>query len=163
MTFRHDKTWLKRETIGGVPVLRVAGLLLAGRKDLPRSLQRLLYMLAIFDIARVFWQRRHRYDVLHVVHFHQFVFPLALICWLAGKPMIIALRSASPGPEAGFYSNRSLIAGPLDATAPWLQVNGTFRYNGDLENFEQWGNLVTRFTCWLLDHIRARVVVLSST
>lgn len=162
VTFRHDRSWLPCEAIGGVPVLRVAGLLLAGREKLPRPLQRLLYVLATFDMARVFWQHRHRYDVLHVVHFSLLVFPLTLLCWLAGKPIVIAMRSVSPSPEAGLYNNRSLVAGPLDATTPWLQVNGIVRYTGDLENFEQWGNLVTRFTRWLLDRTRARIVVLST-
>lgn len=162
ITFRHDTSWLSREVIGGVPVLRVAGLLLAGRDNLSRLLQRLLYMLAIFDMAWVLWQHRHRYDILHIVHFNLLVFPLALICWLTGKPIIIALRSVSPGGEAGLHNSHSLVAGPLDATAPWLRVDEAVRYSGDLENFEQWGKLATRFTRWLLDHTPSVVVVLSS-
>src|SRR5690348_8799755 len=47
ITFRHHKTWPLREVIEGVPVIRVAGILLRDRSKLPRLLQKLAYLAAL--------------------------------------------------------------------------------------------------------------------
>src|SRR5262249_8646798 len=64
ITFRHHKTWLRRETLGGVPVLRVAGAFLEKRERLPRVLQRLWYLLAMVVMGWHLWRYRHCYDLL---------------------------------------------------------------------------------------------------
>jgi glycosyltransferase involved in cell wall biosynthesis len=162
VTFRHDKSWSSHEVIGGVLVIRVAGLLLAGREKLPGLLRKLLYILAIFRMSWMLWQHRRHYDVLHVVQFNALVFPLALVCWLAGKPIIIVVCSVGPSREANLHNKFSLVAGALDADAPWLRIDGATRYGGDLEDLERLGKPVVRFTRWLLDHAQCAVVVLSS-
>lgn len=161
VTFRHDASWLPYEVLDGVPVMRVAGLLLGSRKNLPRQLQQLLYMLAIFQMAWTLWQHRRDYDILHLIQFNLLVLPLALVCRLAGKPMIIAVRSVGPGKEVCLHNHLPLAAGPLSSSVPALRLEG-FQYGGDLENFERWGKFGTRFTSWLLGHMPSVVVVLSS-
>lgn len=162
VTFRHDKSWLSREVIRGVPVIRVAGLLLGGREKLPILFRKLLYILAISRMAWMLWQYRHHYDVLHVVQLNALSLPLAIVCWLAGKPIIIAVRSAGPSSEMILHNKFTLVAGVLDAGTPWLRIDGATRYGGDLEDLERLGKLAVRITRWLLEHNRCVVVVLST-
>jgi len=162
ITFRHDKAWLPNEVIEGVPVMRVAGRLLGDRKKLPGLLQQLFYLMALVVMGWVLWQHHRSYDVLHVYQLNLLALPTALACRFTGKPMIIAIRSVGPSREASLHNEHSLIAGPLDATAPWLQVDGTTRFNGDLEDLERLGKLAVRFTRSLLDRRQTVVVILSS-
>src|SRR6266705_970080 len=97
VTFLHDRTWIPRDTIQGIPVLRVAGLLLGSRKNLPTTLQRLLYMLALIVMTWTLWQHRRNYDVLHLHQLSVLTLPVALVCRLAKKPMIASIRSAGSG------------------------------------------------------------------
>ena len=66
ITFRHHHAWLSRETIQGVPVMRVAGLFLGRRDTLPRLLQRLMYLIAIIVMSWTLWHHRKKYDILQV-------------------------------------------------------------------------------------------------
>src|SRR5437763_13986363 len=65
ITFRHQKIWPQREVIEGVPVIRVAGMLLRDRSKLPRLLQKLAYLTAILVMGWELWRHQSRYDVLH--------------------------------------------------------------------------------------------------
>ena len=76
--------------------------------------------------------------------------------------MVIAVRSTGSSEAATSHNKPSLLAGPLDTTAPWLQVNGQTNVDGDLEGLARLGKPVLRFTRSLLHSIRAVVVVLSS-
>ncbi len=159
ITFRHERSWQTHEVIGGVQVIRVAGLLLADRQKLPRLLQRLLYMLAIFHLAWTLWRCRDRYDILQVIQFNSIVLPLAFVCRLTGRPVVISVRSVGPGQVVNNYS---LVAGSLDPAAPWLQIDRTVQYGGDLENLIRWGKYATFLTRWLLTHTKSTVIILSS-
>src|SRR5947209_8660111 len=145
VTFRHDKGWPRQEVIEGVPVIRVAGGLLGGRERLPRILQRLLYALALCVMAWRLWQHRHHYDILHVSQFGLLVLPLAVVCFLAGKGMVIVVVGAGM-PDALQSGHRSLLAGPLNSTAAWLQIDGANRLNGDLYGLERFGKVVVQLT-----------------
>ncbi len=162
ITFRHDRTWLPSEVIQGVPVIRVAGRLLGGRERLPRLFQKLLYLLALVVMCWTLWRHRRGYDILHVYQLTLFALPTILVCWLTGKPMIIAVCCSSSGKRAKLGNNISLIAGPLDATASWLQVHEHNLLDGDLANLERLGKPVVRFTRLLFHRVHAVVVILST-
>lgn len=159
ITFHHDRTWLSRDVIEGVPIIRVAGALLGGREKLPRLLQKLLYLMAIIVMCWTLWRHRHSYDVLHVYQLSLLALPTALVCRLTGIPMIIAVRSAGSGSAK---PHMSLVAGPLDVTAPWLQIDGQAWVDGDLEWLERMGKPVVRFIRSLLQRNHAVVIILSS-
>jgi glycosyltransferase involved in cell wall biosynthesis len=162
ITLRHDRKWPQHEVIEGVPVMRVAGMLLGNRERLPGLLRKLLYLMAMLVMGWTLWQHRRRYDILHVYQLNLLALPTALVCYLTNKPMIIAVRSAGPGRATSLRAKASLIAGPLDATASWLQVDGKINEDGDLSALERLGRPAVRFTHFLLQSIHAVVVVLSS-
>ena len=162
ITLRHDRKWPQHEVIEGVPVIRVAGRLLGDRERLPALLRKLLYVMALLVLGWILWQHRRRYDVLHVYKLNLMALPTACVCYLTNKPMIIAVRSAGPAKVTSLRAKASLIAGPLDATASWLQVDGQINEDGDLSALERLGRPAVRFTHFLLQSIHAVVVVLSS-
>ncbi|GAC1350447.1 MAG: N-acetyl-alpha-D-glucosaminyl L-malate synthase BshA [Ktedonobacteraceae bacterium] len=152
VTFHHEKRWLVREVIEGVPVMRVAGRLLGERKKLPRVLQRLVYLLAMLVMGWTLWQHRHRYDLLHVYQLNLLALPTALACRLTGKPLVVAVRSALlPG---GKQTSNPII--------PLLRVDKTTRIIHDLADLERFGWPVVRFTRFLLRSKQVMVVILSS-
>ncbi len=163
ITLRFGRAWLPCEVMEGVPVIRVAGTLLGGREKLPRFFQKLLYLISILVMGWTLWQHRQRYDILYVYQIGLLALPAALVSRLTNKPMVISLRSAGSGKAASSYSKAALVAGPLDATAPWLQVNGKTRIGGDLAALERLGKPVVRFALSLLHRAHAVIVILSSS
>ncbi len=162
VTFRHQAAWLAQETIQDVPVIRTAGLLLGKRERLPRSLQRLCYFLAMLVMSWTIWHHRRQFDVLQVCQFSILVAPLALACRLAGKPIIIVVISTGSDQTAKTRKVARLIAGPINPTTPWLQVDTHTWIEGDLYGFKRAGEVVARYTRFLLEQIEAVVVVLST-
>src|SRR5713226_3027291 len=169
VTFRHNRTWPQRELIEGVPVIRVAGTILGGREKLPRLLQKLSYLLAMLVMGWTLWRQRQHYDVLHVYQLSLLTLPAALLCRLAGKPMLVAVRSAGSSSSTSSHDKASLLAGPLDATSPWLQVDerlqankGRVKVGSDLEMLARMGKPVVRFLSSLLRSNHAVVILLSS-
>jgi glycosyltransferase involved in cell wall biosynthesis len=162
ITLRHDRQWLTREVMEGVPVVRVAGMLLGGREKLPGPLRKLLYLLGLLIMGWTLWQHRQRYDALHLYHLGFEVLPIALVCRLTGKPLMVSVRCVDSGKSAKLHSKAALLAGALDANAPWLQVDKRNGREGDLEALESLGEPVVRFTRALLQRIDAVVVILSS-
>jgi glycosyltransferase involved in cell wall biosynthesis len=165
VTFRHNKMWLPDEVIQGVPVIRIAGALLGGREKLPRPIQRLLYLLALLVLGWTLWRQRQCYDVLQICQLSLPVLPAAIVCWLTGKPMLIVIVSAA-GSGLGKVTKSpgkvSLIAGPLDATSSWLQVDQQTPSGGDLEGLERFGRPVVRLIRSLLHRTHTPIVILSS-
>lgn len=161
ITFRHDNTWSPREVMDGVPIIRVAGTLLADRGKLPRSLQKALYLMALAVMGWTLWRHRRYYDVLHVQQLNLLTLPIALVCRLTGKPMVIVVQSTGLDKAAG-SNHTSLVAGSLDATALWLQVPDGNRTGSDLEDLARIGKPGVRFTRALLLRIHAVLVILSS-
>ena len=162
ITFRYDKAWLSHEIIEGVSVIRVAGMVLGGREKFPRLIQKVLYLIAMMIMAWTLWRHRRRYDVLHVYQLNLLALPTALVCHLAKKPMLVAVRCSGSGKPEALHDEASLIAGPLDATASWLRVDGQTWVDGDLEGLKRMGKHVTQLTHTLLQSINAVVIVLSS-
>ncbi|GAC1388732.1 MAG: glycosyltransferase family 4 protein [Ktedonobacteraceae bacterium] len=162
VTFRHEKQWSKRETIAGVLVIRVAGLLLGGRDKQPRVFQQALYILALLVMGWTLWRERHKYDLLHVYQLSLLALPASLACKLSGKPMIVAVRSSGPGKVTSTHDTTSLLAGPLDPTSSLLRIGAQTWDNGDLETLVRMGKPFVRYTRKVLLQIQAVVVVLSS-
>lgn len=162
VTFRHKKEWLPREELRGVPVQRVAGALLGDRAGWPRLVQRLAYFLAMFVMSWTLWQQRKNYDILQVCQFSLLVLPLAFVCRLARKPMTIVVISAGAGKATKTNEPARLLAGPLDASQPWLQVDGKTWIDGDLYGLEQAGTFVTQYMRSMLRRMGVVVIVLST-
>ncbi len=168
VTFRHEASWPQCEMIEGVPVIRVAGRVLIDRWKLPRLIQKLAYLMALLIMGWSLWRDRSRYDVLHVYQLSVLAMPSALVCRLIGKPMIIAIRSAGSGGVTKYHNQAMLLAGALDPTAAWLQVDGRLQATGrvyvgsDLEMLARMGRPVLRLARFLLQSAHAVMVVLSS-
>ncbi len=163
VTFRHDSQWAEHESIAGVPIIRVAGLLLGNRKKQPRMVQQALYILALLVIGWKLWRERHKYDLLHVYQLSLLTLPAAIVCKLSGKPLIVAVRSSgSTGKITGSHHTASLLAGPLDPGTSWLRIDAQTWVDGDLEALVRMGTPFVRYTRTLLLQIHAVVVVLSS-
>ncbi len=163
VTFRHNKQWAKHESMAGVPIIRVAGLLLGDRNKQMRVFQQALYLLALVVMGWTLWRERHKYDLLHVYQLSLLALPAAIVCRLSGKPLIVAVRSSgSSGKVSGSHDTTSLLAGPLDPTSSWLRVDAQTWVDGDLEALVRLGKPCVRYTRMLLLQIHAVVVVLSS-
>lgn len=163
ITFRHDARWLAQETIEGVPTIRVARFLLGKRERLPRLLQKSCYVLALIVMAWTLWQHRHHYDILHVYQMTLLVLPLAIVCRLLGKALIVSIRCTDVGGRSTIHGDQaSLLAGPLDPATPWLEVTGQIWGEGDLESLERLGKPIMRLIHVLLQHSRSVVTFLSS-
>ena len=162
VTFHHKHIWPAQETVKGVPIQRVAGLLLSRREKLPRLIQRLLYFLAMFVMSWTLWQQRNEFDVLQVCQFSLLVLPLSIVCRLAKKPMTIVVISAGADKATKTNDAARLIAGPLDPNLPWLQVDGKTWIDGDLYGLKSAGERIVRYTRNELKEIGAVVIVLST-
>lgn len=108
------------------------------------------------------WRDRTHYDVLHVYQLTLLTLPAALACLLTHRPLLVAVRNAGLDEGTTRQGRPSLIAGPLDATAPWLQVHERIPLGGDLSDLERWGRPVVSFTHFLLQRTQAVAIVLSS-
>ncbi len=161
VTFRHRKEWLPYEIVDGVPVMRIAGTFLVEREKRPRIVQKICYFIAMLVMGWTLWRHRQHCDLLHVHQLNLLALPAACACRLTGIPMVVVVhcadsdRSIKPG-------KGSLVAGPLDVTQPWLQVDEQHRDRGDLEGLISKGKPLFLLTRFLVRHIDVRVVVLSS-
>lgn len=145
ITMRYERNWPSSECLDGVPVLRIAGKILSWRAHAPGILRRFCYMLALFVLGWQLWQKRDEYDIVHVFQLTLFTLPALLVCRLAHKHMIVAVRSDAPPLQAGgsVYKRRQ-------------------RTRADLEALERLGRPTLRFINHQLQLTRARVVLLST-
>ncbi len=163
VTFRHDHRWLASEMIESVPVMRIAGLLLGRRAQMPRLLQRLMYMFAMLVMSWTLWRESKKYDILHVCQLSMLCLPLAMVCRLTRKPMAIVLISAGSGDaHKKTQGPATLLAGPLDPHTPWLKVEGPSWIDGDIYSVVANGKLFMGMLRHLLLSINAVLIVLSS-
>ncbi|HBE25427.1 MAG TPA: hypothetical protein DDW33_07055, partial [Ktedonobacter sp.] len=58
ITLRHERAWPPREVVEGVPVIRVAGMLLGGREKLPKLLKKLSYLIGLLVMGWTLWRHR---------------------------------------------------------------------------------------------------------
>jgi glycosyltransferase involved in cell wall biosynthesis len=162
VTFRQKFTWLPYEVLDGVPITRLGGRLLSERERFFSVMKQLRYVIGLGLLAWTLWHRRSSYDILHVYHMNMFALPVALVSLLARKPLIVGVRSASTDLQKGSENGVSLLAGPLDKDAPWLQVPGPMQLGGDLNDLERLGPLGLRLARFLFSRPQVVIVVLSS-
>ncbi len=109
VTMHFMRAWPSWERLDGVPVIRVAGRILTWHEHLSGTLRRLCYLLALVALGWRLWRLRHAYDVLHVFQFSLFTLPALVVCRIARKPLIIAMRCDSPllpgGRRAGSWAD----------------------------------------------------------
>jgi glycosyltransferase involved in cell wall biosynthesis len=163
VTFRHEYVWPIRDTVQGIPVLRVAGLLLGRRHRLPRPLQRLMYLMAMLVMSWTIWSHRQHYDILHVCQLNILSLPLACVCRLAHKRMVVVLASAGSGDASTRKQGPvTLLAGPLDPDTPWLKVAAGTWAAGDFYALKSAGKFVVGITRSMLKSMHAVLIVLST-
>jgi glycosyltransferase involved in cell wall biosynthesis len=162
ITFHHKQIWSPHDIVKGVPIRRVAGVLIGKREKLPRIIQRGLYSLAMLVMTITIWRERKNFDILQVCQFSLLVLPLAFVCYIAKKPMTIIVISAGADKPSKTSEAAKLLAGPLDPDTPWLQVDGKTWIDGDLYGLQSAGMIVVKITRWLLKQVRAVVIVLST-
>jgi glycosyltransferase involved in cell wall biosynthesis len=162
VTLRHNRSWLQREVIEDVSIIRVAGLFLWNREKLPGPMRKLMFLVGLLVMSWTLWKHRRHYDVIHLYQLSLLALPVAFVCWLTGKALVVSVRAAGPGKLIKSYKDVSLIAGPLNINTPWLHINGRTELDGDLASLERLGKLAVRLTHFLLQSSKAIVVILSS-
>jgi glycosyltransferase involved in cell wall biosynthesis len=163
VTFHHKHIWPSRETIQGVPVMRVAGLFLGRRATMPRLLQQCMYLIAMFVMSWTLWHHRKKYDILQVCQLGSLCLPLAAVCRLACKPMtILLINSGSGDPRIKTKGPSTLLAGPLDPNTPWLKVDGPTWIDGDIYGVLAMNKYIVSIMYRLFKDVKAILLVLST-
>lgn len=114
LTMRFQRAWPASENIAGIPIRRVAGRILAWHDHLPGVLRRACYLLALFAMGWQLWRSRHEYEILHVFQLTIFTLPALIVCRLAHKPLVVAMRCDSP--QAGRDQRKR--------KRPWADLDG---------------------------------------
>lgn len=140
MTMHSQRASPTFEVLDGVPVVRVAGSLLAWHERLPGILRRCCYLLALIVLGWRLWQSRRSYDLIHVFQLSLFMLPALAVCRLARKPLVIAMRCDEPPLGQGKHSGS------------WAGLEGLARL----------GRPALRLINSQLRQIRACIVVLST-
>lgn len=98
ITMRFQQDWPACDELDGVPVLRIAGSVLAWHERFSGSLRRLCYLFALLTLGWQLWKRRHDYELLHVFQLTLFTLPALVVCRLARKSLVVSMRCDSlPG------------------------------------------------------------------
>lgn len=145
VTMRYRRDWLVNENLQGVPVRRVAGMVLAWREHAPGLLRRLCYLLALVALTWRLWRCRHEYDILHVFQLTLFALPALLVCRLARKQLVISMRNDAATRREGDIVGKCRV-----------------QTRADLEALERLGRPMLRWIEHQLQLVGARLVVLSS-
>jgi glycosyltransferase involved in cell wall biosynthesis len=161
VTLRHNRAWPKYDVVEGVPVVRIAGMVLGGREKLPTPVRRLAYLLGVLILGWALWWRRQRYDILHVYQLNLLILPAAFVCGLVSKPLIVTLGCADSRHQADSSNHEIASARPQQVTAPRSPADWQDRNCGDLEALESLGNPIVRLTHYLLRRAQVVMVVLS--
>jgi len=90
VTFRHYRQWKRKETLDGLPVVRVGGIY---RRSGRLNIGRLGHLPNNVMMFLALWRLRHTYDVIHAFQLSP---PAALAGQLAHKPVILGIQSAGP-------------------------------------------------------------------
>jgi glycosyltransferase involved in cell wall biosynthesis len=144
ITMHYKQEWPKSEILDDVPVLRVAGQALFWRECMPGIVRRLCYLLALLAMGWQLWMHRSNYDILHVFQLTPFTLPALLVCRLARKPLVVAMRCEYP-----------------DAQADKPDRSRYLRTGADLEALERLGKPILLLINRQLRLVRAHLTILS--
>ncbi len=161
VTLRHERAWPRAEVIDGVLVTRAAGAILGGRQRLPAPLRKCAYLLGMCRAGWMLWRRRRHFDLLCDFQLNWLTLPAALVCRLAGKPLLLALRTGDS--HSGSEERPPWpLPEPLPEAAPWLPQADPARQSGDVELLEGMGPAISPLLRRLLRRKNVTIVVLSS-
>jgi len=93
VTLRLDKRWQRRETLNGLPVVRVGGIY-TPRGQLRNG--RLAHLPIDVLIFLALWRLRHHYDMIHVFEMSPLAAVASLIGKITHKPVIISIQHSGP-------------------------------------------------------------------
>ncbi len=113
VTLRHNKCWQHRETLKGLPIVRVGGIY--SRTGLLR-IGRLGHLPIDILMFLTLWRLRHRYDVIHALQLSPLAAVATIIGKLTHKPVIISIPSTGPGKQQQ-PENAVLMADTLTETS----------------------------------------------
>jgi glycosyltransferase involved in cell wall biosynthesis len=117
----------------------------------------------MFVMSWTLWKHRKKYDILQVCQLGELCLPLAVVCRLAHKPMMILLiNSGSGDPRIKAKGPATLLAGPLDPNTPWLKVDGPTWIDGDIYGLLSMTKFIVRIMYRLFKDVHAILVVLST-
>ena len=140
VTMSHHRCCPACERMDDVPVLRVAQRILRWRTRLPALLRRICYVLALLVLGWQLWRRRHHFDIIYAFQLTLFTLPIILVCSLARKPLVVALRCDSSEDAQSKFSQS------------W----------SDLDALTRLGAPVVRLAAYQLCRMQACLTVLSS-
>lgn len=128
VTLKHVKKWKSRESLNGLPVIRVGGGIYM--RDGRLRIGKLGLLPLDITMFLTLWRLRHRYDVIHCLQLS----PLAAVATCVGrlthKPVIICIPSAGPGKQQQ-KSDALLMADTL-THANFLKVDDKDIVVGDI-------------------------------
>jgi glycosyltransferase involved in cell wall biosynthesis len=145
ITMHYEQDWPGREYLEGVPIVRVARKILSWHENASGVWKRFYYVLALLVLGWQLWRKRQEYDILHVFQLTLFTLPALLVCRLARKRLIVAMRN-----DASSWQ--------IDE----LSCKRRLRTRADLESLEHLGRPALRLISHQLRLTRARLVVLSA-
>jgi glycosyltransferase involved in cell wall biosynthesis len=114
VTLRNFREWKRKETLNGLPIVRVGGGIY--RRNGWLHIGRLGHIPLDMAMFLTLWRLRHQYDVLHCLQLS----PLAAVATLVGKlthkPVIISIPSTGPGKQQQ-EADATLMADTLTDTS----------------------------------------------
>ena len=93
VTLRLDRRWKQRETLDGLPVVRVGGIYRRGGQ---LRIGRLGHIACDIALFLTLWRLRQHYDLIHASAASPLAAVAALVGKIARKPVVISIQSTGP-------------------------------------------------------------------
>jgi murein biosynthesis integral membrane protein MurJ len=93
VTLRLDRRWKQRETLDGLPVVRVGGIYRRGGQ---LRIGRLGHIACDIALFLTLWRLRQHYDLIHASAASPLAAVAALVGKIAHKPVVISIQSTGP-------------------------------------------------------------------
>lgn len=109
VTLRHKRWWKRKESLDGLPVVRVGGIYRPGRG---LSLGKLGFVPVSIGMFLTLWRMRHHYDIIHGFTLTPPVPIAVLVGKITRKPVILNIQSTGPSNKPGIQSH--LVGGDIN-------------------------------------------------
>lgn len=93
ITLRLHRSWRRRESLDGLPVVRVGG---KYRRDGQLHLGKFGHLFIAIGVLLFLWRERHRYDLIHAFQLAPPSVVAALLSHITRKPIIVSIQNAGP-------------------------------------------------------------------